>query len=237
MIMTGNVQVSADHLTLGRDIVIPEEITHDALEPFKRLATAMHNETDNSAAAGSSRAYHCAPLAIMQLNHTGRQSTRVIGGRGLMGRPSAPSPIRVGTSKRAVGRSRPNALTKVMNNLLFCTPLQMSLDDIDNVVDKFTRGAQVAAQSGFDGVQLHAAHGCEIVCATFLCNVLKSQSDLIAQFISPKVCTIGISLGFAHTVYRAMSVRMSTLYAKTHCCCYIASSRLSAHQASSQRIS
>ncbi|KAG5642729.1 hypothetical protein DXG03_002274 [Asterophora parasitica] len=45
----------------------------------------------------------------------------------------------------------------------------MSLNDIDNVVEAFVKGARVASKSGFDGVQLHAAHG-----------------YLIAQFISPK---------------------------------------------------
>lgn len=37
----------------------------------------------------------------------------------------------------------------------------MSLQDVDEVVTAFVRGARVALESGFDGIQLHAAHGCE----------------------------------------------------------------------------
>ncbi|KDQ50384.1 hypothetical protein JAAARDRAFT_200060 [Jaapia argillacea MUCL 33604] len=45
----------------------------------------------------------------------------------------------------------------------------MSTEDIDDVVIEFVRGARLAAESGFDGVELHASHG-----------------YLLAQFISPK---------------------------------------------------
>jgi 2,4-dienoyl-CoA reductase-like NADH-dependent reductase (Old Yellow Enzyme family) len=36
----------------------------------------------------------------------------------------------------------------------------MSLENIDDVVEAFVRGAKLAVLAGFDGVQLHAAHGC-----------------------------------------------------------------------------
>lgn len=157
MIVTGNVQVSKGHLTLGRDLVIPDEITYDALEPFRRLAAVMHDETGEKMHCGG----QSVPLAIMQLNHAGRQSSRILGGRGLLGRPLAPSPIRLNATRSKTRHTRAIALTWIMDHILFSEPTQMSVDDIDNVIDSFTRGAQVAAKSGFDGIQLHAAHGCE----------------------------------------------------------------------------
>jgi len=52
---------------------------------------------------------------------------------------------------------------------MFQKPQEMSRMDIDEVVEAFVRGAELAVKSGFDGIELHAAHG-----------------YLIAEFISPK---------------------------------------------------
>ncbi|KAF9494969.1 FMN-linked oxidoreductase [Pleurotus eryngii] len=149
MVLTGNFQVSGEHLTLGRDVVIPREITDATLKPFIRLADAMHE-------SGQS-------LAIMQLSHSGRQSTNLIGGRWPFVPPRAPSPIRVGSSVSS------GYLADVFHWLCFQTPDPLSVAEIDDVVEAFARGARVAAQSGFDGIELHAAHG-----------------YLLAQFLSPK---------------------------------------------------
>ncbi|KAJ8502609.1 hypothetical protein ONZ45_g11596 [Pleurotus djamor] len=138
MIVTGNVQVCGNHLTLGRDLVIPKKLTNASLEPFKRLASAMHTSVKS--------------LAIMQLSHSGRQSANVIGGRLDFSRPLAPSAIRVGSSSST-------RLSAAIHRLAFRTPKAMCKDDIDYVIDAFVRGARTAIQAGFDGIQLHAAHG------------------------------------------------------------------------------
>ncbi|KAF4564679.1 hypothetical protein EYR36_002617 [Pleurotus pulmonarius] len=149
MVLTGNFQVSGKHLTLGRDVVIPQQITDASLKPFIQLADAMH---------GSERS-----LAIMQLSHAGRQSANFIGGRWPFAPPRAPSPVRVGSSSSA------GFFVDVFHWLCFQTPDPLTPAEIDDVVEAFVRGAHVAAQSGFDGVELHAAHG-----------------YLLAQFLSPK---------------------------------------------------
>ncbi|KAF5324442.1 hypothetical protein D9611_004337 [Ephemerocybe angulata] len=146
MVLTGNVQVSREHLTLGRDMVIPSHISDVTIEPFKRLSNVIHSN-------GTS-------LAIMQLSHTGRQSSNII--TGTLSRPLAPSAIRLGNEISG-------SLAKLFYWLLFRTPKAMVPGDIDHVVDRFVLGAQVALQSGFDGIQLHAAHG-----------------YLLAQFLNPK---------------------------------------------------
>ncbi len=141
MVLTGNFQVSGEHLTLGRDVVIPQQLTDASLKPFIQLADAMHE-------SGRS-------LAIMQLSHAGRQSANFIGGRWPFAPPRAPSPVRVGSSSSA------GFLVDVFHWLCFQTPDPLTVAEIDDVVEAFVRGAHVAVQSGFDGIELHAAHGCE----------------------------------------------------------------------------
>lgn len=146
MIITGNVQVSPNHLSLGRDMVVPEYITEETLGPFQKLARVIKG-------VGTS---HDRSLAIMQLSHAGRQSPNFLGGRAPFERPLAPSAIALGSANR--GR---NLVSDIFHWFLFQTPQAMSGQDIDDVVDSFVRGAKLALLSGFDGVQLHAAHGCK----------------------------------------------------------------------------
>jgi 2,4-dienoyl-CoA reductase-like NADH-dependent reductase (Old Yellow Enzyme family) len=51
----------------------------------------------------------------------------------------------------------------VAHSILFQTPRMMSLDDIDQVVEQFVKGARLAEEAGFDGIQLHMAHGCKSI--------------------------------------------------------------------------
>ncbi|KAG1718474.1 hypothetical protein EDB19DRAFT_903110 [Suillus lakei] len=67
MILTGNVQVSPQHLTLGRDIVVPPTLNAEDIRPFEKLAEVIHG------AVGGTRS-----LAIMQLSHAGRQSVNLL---------------------------------------------------------------------------------------------------------------------------------------------------------------
>ncbi|KAJ3742702.1 hypothetical protein DFH05DRAFT_1501862 [Lentinula detonsa] len=152
MIITGNVQISREHLSLGRDMVVPKILTDKTIQPFRKLARIIHGN----------QASDC--LAIMQLSHAGRQSGNILGGRLPFVSPLAPSAVRFGQNKRDEG-----IISDVFHRLLFQTPKAMSSADIDNVVSEFVRGTLLALRSGFDGVQLHVAHG-----------------YLLAQFLSPK---------------------------------------------------
>ena len=141
MIITGNVQVSRSHLSLGRDMIIPESVTLESISPFKQLSSVIHGKDNRN-------------LAIMQLNHSGRQSSNLLGGRYPFQPPLAPSPLPVGAKTSGL-------LSVLIHKILFQKPRAMTYDDIDEVVSSFVKGAVVAASSGFDGVQLHVAHGCE----------------------------------------------------------------------------
>jgi 2,4-dienoyl-CoA reductase-like NADH-dependent reductase (Old Yellow Enzyme family) len=81
----------------------------------------------------------------VQINHPGRQALRIAGSR-----PVAPS---------AVAAKIPGAVT----------PRELSEAEIEEIVERFARAAAVVRDAGFDGVQLHGAHG-----------------YLISQFLSPR---------------------------------------------------
>ena len=80
---------------------------------------------------------------LLQISHSGRQTNYTIDGQP----PTAPSVI-----------PAPGSLV----------PRELTLDEIGALVDKFAQAALRAREAGFDGVQLHGAHG-----------------YLISQFVSP----------------------------------------------------
>lgn len=84
--------------------------------------------------------------AIVQINHPGRQSPRT-----LSPRPVAPSAI---------------GLTGMAG--MFGTPRALTVPEIQDLVTRYATTARVVTDAGFDGVQLHGAHG-----------------YLISQFLSP----------------------------------------------------
>ncbi|KAH7928629.1 FMN-linked oxidoreductase [Leucogyrophana mollusca] len=171
IVITGNVQVSPKHLTLGRDIIVPPVLDEDSLKPFEALARTIHGTTSQTHKKDDAS----QTLAIMQLSHAGRQSPNVLGGRPLGAAPLAPSAVRVGFSRRAelsgvsaisANESRESAL---FYRAMFPVPQEMTIEDIEATKEGFVRGALLAFRSGFDGVQIHVAHG-----------------YLLAQFVNPK---------------------------------------------------
>jgi 2,4-dienoyl-CoA reductase-like NADH-dependent reductase (Old Yellow Enzyme family) len=164
IVLTGNVQVVPDHLTLGRDVVLPRDLSNprdEDLHPFRRLADIIHSVGGN-ARDKPSKPDGSTTLALMQLSHAGRQSVNVIGGRRIFQRPMAPSPIRMGSSPAR----KTNLVEELMNNILFQQPKEMTEEDILHVIDRFVYGSVFAHKAGFDGIQLQVAHGCKF---TFCC--------------------------------------------------------------------
>jgi 2,4-dienoyl-CoA reductase-like NADH-dependent reductase (Old Yellow Enzyme family) len=81
-----------------------------------------------------------------QLNHPGRQAPRHVAPQ-----PVAPSAIRL----KGAGP-------------LFATPRALEPSEIEDIVARFATSARLAERAGFDGVQIHGAHG-----------------YLVSQFLSP----------------------------------------------------
>jgi N-ethylmaleimide reductase len=46
-----------------------------------------------------------------------------------------------------------------LNNTVFPVPKEMTLEDIDTVKNEFEESVKLAKEAGFDGIQLHGAHG------------------------------------------------------------------------------
>ncbi len=73
----------------------------------------------------------------MQINHPGRQSPRTVSRETV-----APSAIRL----RGAGP-------------MFTTPRALGSDEIEAIIARFATTARIAEKAGFDGVQIHGAHG------------------------------------------------------------------------------
>jgi 2,4-dienoyl-CoA reductase-like NADH-dependent reductase (Old Yellow Enzyme family) len=73
----------------------------------------------------------------MQISHAGRQT------------PASVAPEPVG----------PSAVTLKMPGGLFGTPRALSGDEIEDIIARFAHTASVAKKCGFDGIQVHSAHG------------------------------------------------------------------------------
>jgi 2,4-dienoyl-CoA reductase-like NADH-dependent reductase (Old Yellow Enzyme family) len=95
--------------------------------------------------AWTKAAHDGGAVIFAQLNHPGRQSNLLALGH----RPVAPS---------AVALAMPGA----------ATPRELTGGEIEEIIDRFATAAAVCEEAGFDGVELHAAHG-----------------YLITQFLSP----------------------------------------------------
>ncbi|KAF9652327.1 FMN-linked oxidoreductase [Thelephora ganbajun] len=174
LVLTGNVQVDKSHLTIGRDMIIPDVLNETTLRPFKDLAEAIHGGSD-----GVVDPSHRA-LAIMQVSHSGRQSANWIAGRVPWNPPLAPSSVRLGARESGF-------IPQLFYRFLFSTPKEMTIPEIDHLVERFVLSAKTAYQAGFEGIEVHAGHGCKCTLPSALRHADQLRPlDLISQFISEK---------------------------------------------------
>ena len=150
LVITGNVQIDKSHLTMGRDMVIPDVLNEITLQPFRDLADAIHGGPD-----GVVNPSH-RTLAIMQLSHSGKQASNWVSGRLPWNPLLAPSPVRIGARE-------PGFFPQLFYRFLFSTPREMTITEIDHLVERFALSARAAYEAGFEGVELHAAHGCACI--------------------------------------------------------------------------
>ena len=104
------------------------------------------NEARSNLADFAAAAKSAGSPVIMQISHAGRQTPKTVNER-----PSAPSAVKVD-----------------MPGGQFGMPKAMSEKEVRETIGKYAHAARIAKETGFDGVQIHAAHG-----------------YLISQFLSP----------------------------------------------------
>ena len=134
------MQLTGNVMVDGRYLERPRNVTLDALE-----GEAGPAAVDALRAWAKSARTSGAPI-LMQISHPGRQTQKMVSRE-----PVAPSAV---------------AAVKLLGS--FGKPRALREDEIVEIVERFARLAAIAQRAGFDGVQIHAAHG-----------------YLINQFLSP----------------------------------------------------
>ncbi len=132
LLLTGNIQVDADHLERPGNVVIdrePDEAMHAALVAWARAGTRNGNQLWG------------------QVSHAGRQTQKIVNPH-----PKAPSAVKLGLPGGQFGEPEP-----------------LTLPEIADIVRRFGVCARALKDTGFTGVQVHAAHG-----------------YLVSQFLSPR---------------------------------------------------
>ena len=138
MLLTGQVQVDLRFLSLAGDVTIRQASLSDpsVLAKWKEWATVAQAD---------------GTPVVVQLAHPGRMSPAGAGVRPPDMPALCPSSVPVKTGV--------TWLDKLALDKLLGTPKAMDHAEIDEAVANFVRGAKVAREAGFAGVQLHAAHG------------------------------------------------------------------------------
>lgn len=140
LLITGQVQVDRRFLSIAGDVCTHERsLKPEVLEKWKTWASTP---------------------CIVQLAHPGRMSPAGAGIRPSDMQPLCPSevPVELGDTW----------LDKMAIGTVLGVPRAMTVEEIDDVVEKWVHGATVARDAGFAGCQLHGAHG-----------------FLLSQFLSP----------------------------------------------------
>ncbi|OLN90166.1 NADH oxidase 3 [Colletotrichum chlorophyti] len=153
LVMTGNVEVDAKHLGSPQDLYYNDAIPYNRmLEAWKAWASVCNRN---------------GTPTIVQINHPGRQSPFGAGKRGFREKTLAPSavPLNLGDG----------ILPRLINSLVFGTPREMTLADIQDVVRRFALTAKLASEAGFAGVEIHAAHG--YLLAQFMSEKINQRTD------------------------------------------------------------
>ncbi|KUJ83805.1 2,4-dienoyl-CoA reductase [Microbulbifer flavimaris] len=135
----------------GVGLIITGNVMVDKLAMTGPGGVALEDDTDLAPFHHwALEAKHNNTRVWMQISHPGRQVFKAMGGKAL-----APSAIALNLGK---------------HSKMFPVPKAMDEAEILDVIQRFVNTAQQAERAGFDGVQIHAAHG-----------------YLLNQFLSPRV--------------------------------------------------
>lgn len=140
LVMTGNVQIDPAHLGGPGDLSVDHVRIKSGDAAYLKAWEAY---ADAATANGT--------VAIVQINHPGRQSPRGAGSRGLFAQAVAPSPVPLDFGS--------GLFAKVLRALAFGTPRELRTEEVDEIIAQFVGAGKLAYDSGFSGVEIHGAHG------------------------------------------------------------------------------
>jgi 2,4-dienoyl-CoA reductase-like NADH-dependent reductase (Old Yellow Enzyme family) len=137
LMKAGNVHTDEKYLGGPGDLAFGQATAEAQVkETWKEYAAACHAEG--------------AP-AMVQVCHPGRQSVLGAGKKGFWDKNMAPSPIPLNIGSGPVAW--------MARGLVFGTPKEMTTQDVKDVIGGFVNAAKVVQEAGFNGMQLHGAHG------------------------------------------------------------------------------
>ncbi|KAI9013437.1 hypothetical protein DFJ74DRAFT_682159 [Hyaloraphidium curvatum] len=145
-ILTGNVLVDRERLEGPRNVVLDRE-TGENKEAMKLFEEY----------ARACKGVDGSVPVFMQINHPGRQGPRT----------SCPDPV----APSAV----PIRANKTDTAHLYNVPRALTLEEIADLKQRFVTTAVLAQKAGFDGVQVHSAHG--YLLASFLTPLANVRTD------------------------------------------------------------
>ena len=119
---------------------------HSFVSPEGQASPYQISMADDSFVEGQatlvSAIHHNGVPVIAQLNHAGSAAKRSLTGLEVISASSVVNP------RAAISASRTQDL-----------PREMTREDIDRVIQDFVKAAERAGNAGFDGVEIHSAHG------------------------------------------------------------------------------
>ncbi|ORX34233.1 hypothetical protein BD324DRAFT_637184 [Kockovaella imperatae] len=147
VVITGNVQVDPGHLATPHDRSYPSS-TPDTIAAYKQLQQSAIGSPESS----TSHRTRAPPLTICQLSHPGLQSSSTA----CFSRwPWSPAVAPIGTRPDMSG-----IMGWLISRVLW--PRQSRILDVQGwlrIVDLFVDSAKGMEMAGWDGVQIHSAHG------------------------------------------------------------------------------
>jgi len=136
--ITGNVQVSDTYLGGPSDVSI-----------LSQTSKAPSPETKEAWKTWAATCQRSGTPTVVQLCHPGRQSPAGLGNRSFFSKTIAPSAVKMNFG--------PSLIEKLAVSILFGTPREMTVEEINGVVDQFVEAAKQVYEAGFKGVELHGA--------------------------------------------------------------------------------
>lgn len=148
------------------------------IKSFEQVAKAVH-EIDNEC------------KIMPQLHHYGRQSIRMDIIDQLIGTMPGPLRKRMKEDDRDLDLSDTHASIEVVapsalyDDYLKRTPRELELEEVEEIIDAFAEAIRRSQEAGFDGVQLHAAHGWLL--SSFMSPLTNKRTDKYGGSVENRV--------------------------------------------------